>query len=122
MIGERGNGMVFEVREIKNIVIYDIKGEIRIDEEMPVVLHDHVKIQLEIGKRYFLFNLEDVKYMDSFGVGQLVGSLTSIMNVGGKLKLTNLIPRIRFIFDVTGLVNVFKITDDEDTAIRNYSD
>jgi stage II sporulation protein AA (anti-sigma F factor antagonist) len=114
--------MVFEIREVNNIVIYNIEGEIRIDEEMPVILHDHVKSQLEIGKRYFLFNLENVNYIDSFGVGQLIGSLTSIMNVGGKLKLTNLIPRIRFIFEVTGLVKVFIITPDEEAAIRNYSD
>ena len=96
--------MVIEIRKINNIIIYDIKGEIRIREEMPVILHDHVKNQLERGIRYFLFNLENVKYIDSFGVGQLIGSLTSIMNVGGKLKLTKLIPRIRFIFEVTGLV------------------
>jgi anti-sigma B factor antagonist len=114
--------MEFTIREIENIVIYDIKGEIRIGEEMPVILHDHVKSQLEIGKRHFLLNLGEVKYMDSFGVGQLVGSLTSIRNVGGKLKLTNLVPRIKFIFEVTGLINVFKITDDEETAIKNYAD
>ena len=114
--------MVFKIRKINKIVIYDIKGDIRIGEEMPVILHEHVKSQLEIGKRYFLFNLKGVKYMDSFGVGQLVGSLLSIRNVGGKLKLTNVIPRIRFIFEVTGLIKVFKITDDEETAIKNYSD
>jgi anti-sigma B factor antagonist len=114
--------MEFEIREINNIIIYDIKGDIRIGVEMPVILHEHVKSQLEIGKRYFLFNLKGVKYMDSFGVGQLVGSLISIRNVGGKLKLTNLASRIRFIFEVTGLIKVFKITDDEETAIKNYSD
>ena len=119
---EIAKGMEFEIREINNIVIYDIKGDIRVGEEMPVMLHDHVKNQLDAGKRYFLFNLENVNYMDSFGVGQLVGSLISIRNIGGKLKLTNLVPRIRYIFDVTGLIIVFNITDDEETAIKNYSD
>jgi anti-anti-sigma factor len=114
--------MELKVREIDNIVIYDIEGNIAIDEEMPVLLHDHVKNQVDDGKRKFLFNFKDVNYLDSFGVGQLVGSLTSIGNVGGKLKLTNLAPRIRFIFDITGLSRVFSITDDEETAINNYSD
>ena len=114
--------MEFHIREIDNIVIYDIKGDIRVGVDMPVLLHDHVKTQVEIGKRYFLFNLEDVEYIDSFGVGQLVGSLISINNVGGKLKLTNLLPRIKFIFEVTGLVKVFMITKDEETAIQNYTD
>jgi len=114
--------MELKIREVNTIVIYDIKGEIRIIEDMPVLLHDHVKSQLDIGKRNFLFNFKDVKYMDSFGVGQLVGSLISINNVGGKLKLTNLVPRIRYIFEVTGLIRIFKITVDEETAIKNYSD
>jgi anti-anti-sigma factor len=114
--------MEFQIREIKNIVIYDIKGDLRLSEDMPVMLHDHVKAHLDIGKRNFLLNFEDVQYMDSFGVGQLVGCLTSISKVGGKLKITNLVPRIRYIFEVTGMIKVFKVTDDEETAIKNYSD
>jgi len=114
--------MEFQIREIKNIVIYDIKGDLRLSEDMPVMLHDHVKAQLDIGKRNFLLNFEDVQYMDSFGVGQLIGCLTSISKVGGKLKITNLVPRIRYIFEVTGMIKVFKVTDDEETAIKNYSD
>ncbi len=114
--------MEFHIREINDIVVYDIKGDLRLSEDMPVMLHDHVKGQLEFGKRNFLLNLNDVHYMDSFGVGQLVGCLTSISKVGGKLKITNLVPRIRYIFEVTGMIRVFKITDDEETAIRNYND
>jgi anti-sigma B factor antagonist len=114
--------MEFKIREINDIVIYDFKGNIMISKDIAVTLHDHVKSQLEMGKRHFLFNYEDVKYMDSFGVQQLVSSYTSICNLGGKLKLTKLVPRIRYIFDVTGLSRVFTITNDEETAIKNYTD
>lgn len=114
--------MEFQIREIKNIVIYDIKGDLRLSEDMPVMLHDHVKGQLDMGKKNFLLNLEGVQYMDSFGVGQLVGCLTSVSKVGGKLKITNLLPRIQMIFDITALSSVFKITVDEETAIANYFD
>lgn len=114
--------MEISTREIKDIFIYDIKGEIRIGEEMPVMLHDHVKSQLELGKKYFLFNFGEVNYVDSFGVGQVVGSLISIRNTGGKLKISNLVPRIRFVFDVTGLSRIVKIVDDEETAIKNFKD
>ncbi len=112
--------MDFETREIKDIVIYDLKSEFEIVEEMPVALHRHVKSQLEIGKRNFLFNLKEVKYMDSFGLGEIVGSFISISNRGGSLKLSDLIPRIRLMFEVTGLIKVFEIADDEATAIKNF--
>ena len=114
--------MELKIREISNIVIYDIKGNLRITEKMPVTLHDHVKGQLEEGRRNFLYNLKDVHHMDSFGVGEIVRSLISISNLGGRLKIMNLAPRIRSIFEITGLVKVFEIVDDEKTAIKDFSE
>jgi anti-anti-sigma factor len=113
--------MEFKIREINNIVIYDIKWEFKIREEMPTSLHEHVKSQLEIGKRNFLFNLKDVTYLESLGLGILVGSLISVSNLGGKLKLTGLAPKLRVLFEITGLIKVFEIVGDEETAIEAFS-
>ncbi len=112
--------MEFETRERNDVVVYDIKWEFKLIEEMPIALHRDVKSQLEGGKRNFIFNLKDVKYMDSFGLGEIVGSFISISNRGGKLKLTNLVPRIRLMFETTGLTKVFNIVDEEETAIKNF--
>jgi len=116
----KAKGMEFETREINNIVIYDVKWEFKIIEEMPVALHKHVKSQLEIGKRHFLFNLQNVTYLESLGLGEIVGCLISISKLGGKLILSNLVPKIRFMFEVTGLIRVFKIVDDEEAAIKSF--
>jgi len=119
-IGEGVKGMEFKTREIDDIVIYEIKWEFKIIDEVPVALHKHVKNQLKMGKRHFLFNLKDVTYMESLGLGELVGCLISISNLGGKLILINLLPKIRLMFEVTGLINVFKIAGDEETAIKDF--
>ena len=119
-MGGKAEGMEFETRKINDIVIYDIKWEFKIVEEMPFPIHDDVKSQLKSGKKHFLFNLKDVKYMDSYGLGEIVASFISISNLGGKLKLTNLIPRIRLMFEVTGLNKVFEIIDDDKAAIKNF--
>ncbi len=113
--------MEFKSREIKDIVIYDIKWEFEIIGDIPVALHQDVKSQLNKGKRHFLFNLKDVTYLESLGLGEIVGCLISISNLGGKLKLTNLKPKIRLMLEVTGLINVFAIVDEEETAIKNFS-
>jgi len=113
--------MEFEIRETKDIVIYDIRWEFKLIDEMPTSLHDNVKSQLAIGKRNFLFNLKDVTYLESLGLGILVGSLISVSNLGGKLKLINLAPKLRLLFEVTGLFKVFEIAEDEETAIREFS-
>lgn len=113
--------MDFKTREINDIVIYDIEWDFKIVEELPVALHDDVKILLKSGKKHFIFNLAGVKYMDSYGLGEMVASFISISNLGGKLKLTNLIPRIHLMFETTGLKKVFEIVDDEEMAIESFS-
>jgi len=118
--GEGAKGLEFKTREINDIVIYDIKWEFEIMDEVPVALHKHVKNQLKEGKRHFLFNLKDVTYLESLGLGEMVGCLISISKLEGKLILINLLPKIRLMFEVTGLINIFEIADDEETAIKNY--
>jgi len=112
--------MEFKTRERNDIVVYDIKWEFKIIEDVPVALHQDVKSQLNKGKRHFLFNLKGVTYLESLGLGEIVGCLISISNRGGKLKITNLRPKIRLMFDVTGLIKIFEIVDDEETAIRKF--
>lgn len=119
---ERAKGMEFETREINNIVIYDIKWEFKLIEEMPTSLHENVKTQLERGKRNFLFNLKDVTYLESLGLGVLVGSLISVTNLGGNLRLTNLAPKLELLFEVTGLIDVFEIVEGEKAAIESFSE
>jgi anti-anti-sigma factor len=113
--------MEFKIREINDIVIYDIKWEFKLIDTMPTSLHDHVKSQLEIRKRNFLFNLEDVTYLESLGLGILVGSLISISNLGGNLKIVNLSQKLRLLFEVTGLINIFDIAPNEETALQEFS-
>ncbi len=120
-MGGKAKGMEFEIREINDVVVYDIKWKFRIITEMSSSLHKHVKSQLESGKRNFLFNLKDVTYLESLGLGELVANLISISNLGGRLKLISLAPKLRLLFEVTGLINAFAIAEDEETAIEEFS-
>lgn len=113
--------MEFKIREKDDIVIYDISWEFKIIDEMPVELHKHVKSQLDMGKTQFLFNMQNVTYLESLGLGEIVGCLISISKPGGKLILSNLVPKVRFLFEVTGLIKVFEIADDEESAIKEFS-
>jgi anti-anti-sigma factor len=111
--------MQIKTRESHNIIIFDIKGEVTRREETP--LHQHVKSQLEVGKRNFLLNFENIPFIDSYGVGELIASFKSIHDLGGKLKLMKLPPRIKLLFKITMIEKIFKICDDEEAAIKNFS-
>jgi anti-anti-sigma factor len=111
--------MQIKTRESHNIIIFDIKGEVTRRAETP--LQQHVKSQLELGKRNFLLNFENIPFMDSYGVGELIASFKSIHDLGGKLKLMKLPPRIKLLFKITMIEKIFKIYDDEEAAIKNFS-
>ncbi len=113
--------MELETRVINNIIIFDLKGEIRRSLEDSPTLHQHVKNHLNEGKRNFILNFDKIDFIDSFAIGELVASLKSINDLGGKLKLIKLPPRIKLLFKITMLERIFKIYDDEEEALKNFS-
>ncbi|MCX6578036.1 MAG: STAS domain-containing protein [Candidatus Aminicenantes bacterium] len=113
--------MAVRIREINHIVVFDVEGNIRRSEADAIVLHQCVKDQLELGKKQFLFNLEKVDFVDSFGVGEFIASFTSAHNLGGTLKLMKIPKRLLIIFQVTGLIRIFgTIYEDEETALKSF--
>src|SRR4030042_2052178 len=108
-------------RQLGDVAILDIKGELgpgRVDE---VTLHQRIKRELEAGRRRLLINFADVTFMDSSGVGELLASLVSTQKSGGKLKLEKIPSKIRILFKITWMDGLFEIFDDEDAAIRSFA-
>jgi anti-sigma B factor antagonist len=112
--------MEIRTRDYNSIVIFDIDGEIRRSDMTDETLHQLVKSQLEHGRRDILLNFENVEFVDSFGVGEILASYISTNNLGGKLKLVRISKKLYLIFQVTGLVRVLEIYDDEDAALKSF--
>jgi len=112
--------MVINTREKKDVVIFDVEGEIRRSETVDVSLHQLVKDQLDAGKRKVLFNFEKVQFIDSFGVGEILASYISTHNIGGKLKIAKISKKLYLVFQVTMLTKVLEIVDDEEKALESF--
>jgi anti-anti-sigma factor len=112
--------MVIKTRDVNDIVVFDIEGEIRRTETAETTLHQNVKSLLDSGKRKYLLNLEKVEFIDSFGVGEILASFISIQNLGGRLKLSTLSKRIRLVFQVTGLDKVLDISETLEAALEAF--
>jgi anti-sigma B factor antagonist len=67
-----------------------------------------------------LFNLADVHYIDSSGLGSLVIALTSVRKQGGELKLLNVTKWVGDLIQLTRLYTVFDIMNDEAIAVRSF--
>src|SRR6202161_1309937 len=69
-------------REVNHVTILDIHGRLVLGPEIGA-LRDEVRSLIAQGKKKIILNLADVDYLDSSGVGELVGSFTTVRNAGG---------------------------------------
>jgi anti-anti-sigma factor len=113
--------MDIKIREINDIVIIDIGGDIRQYDVKGISLYQHVKDQLQEGKRNIVINFEKVDFIDSLGVGDLLSSYVSANNLGGKIKLLKVAQKIHLILQVTLMDRLFEFFEDENTAIQSFS-
>ena len=73
------------------------------------------------GHRKILLNLGDVDYIDSSGIGELVGAYTTVRGASGELKLVHLTKRVHDLIQITRLFTVFDVQADEPAAIRVFA-
>jgi len=119
--GERPALMSLKIdtREVTHVTIRDVHGRIVLGEEIHT-LRDAVRGLVSEEKKKIILNLADVDYLDSSGVGELVGCFTTVRNAGGELKLLNLTQKVHDVLHVTKLYTVFDIRDDEFTAVKSF--
>ena len=111
--------MTISTRQADGVTIVDISGRIVLGEES-AALRDVVCDLIGKGQKKILFNLGDVTYIDSAGLGHLVSAFTSVRRQGGELKLLNLTNKVHDVMQITRLYTVFDIMDDEATAVKSF--
>ena len=107
-------------RQAGDVTIVDIRGRIVLGEAS-AALRNLVCDLISKGHKRILFNLGDVNYIDSSGLGHLVSAFTSVRKQGGELKLLNLTKKVQDVMQITKLYTVFDITDDEAAAVRSFA-
>ena len=113
--------MEITVRENDDVAILDLKGEIRLSEHPEPVLRDHVKREMEKGKKKLLLNFSGLDFIDSSGIGELVSSYVSVKNAGGKLRISSVPDKIMLILEYTSLGNIIEVFDNETSALEDFS-
>ena len=83
-------------------------------------LGEAVRTQLEAGARTILLDFSHVTYLDSSGLGELVGCYTSIRHRGGDLKICGLNTRVFSLMKLTSLHSVFDVKDTEEQALAAF--
>ena len=95
--------------------VLDLAGEV--DVYTAPQLRSAIMGEVERGTKHLLINLHRVGYMDSTGLGILIGGVKRLRESGGALLLIGPTPRIARIFEITGLNTIFNVYASEQEAL-----
>ncbi|MGE0886901.1 MAG: STAS domain-containing protein [Blastocatellales bacterium] len=106
-------------RKSGDVTILDVEGKILLGEG-DVQLKRKIDELIDNKQTKIVVNLENVPYMDSGGLGEIVRSYTTVKRAGGELKLLNATKRISDLLTITKLITVFDIHEDEAAAVKSF--
>jgi anti-sigma B factor antagonist len=105
-------------REVDGVSVLALDGRIVFGEETSAV-RDQVKTLLAAGKKKLVLNMEKVAYVDSTGLGMLVGVRQSAKTSNAQLRLSNVEARYSELLKMTQLWPLFEVSDTEADAVRS---
>jgi anti-sigma B factor antagonist len=107
-------------KEVEGIFVVALKGRLVLGDEA-ASLQDEVSHLLEAQHTKVIFDLKEVPYVDSTGLGVLVVAHTTFgKSDGGALKLLHVSERHMELLILTKLSTIFEIFDDEQAAIDSF--
>ncbi|MBA2426280.1 MAG: STAS domain-containing protein [Actinobacteria bacterium] len=108
------------VKDVDSYAVVDVAGEI--DVYTAPKLREKLIELVSAGSHHVIVNLEGVDFLDSTGLGVLVGALKRVKAHDGSLALVCTQDKILKIFQITGLDKVFAIYSSEGEATVGTSD
>lgn len=106
-------------REVGGVTVVDLEGRIVLGEESNS-FRERVKGLLANNHKKIVLNMSNVTYIDSAGLGTLVATFHSARSQGGTLKLSNLGSKFKEVLQVTKLMTVFDVYDNEAAAVQSF--
>jgi anti-sigma B factor antagonist len=100
--------------ERNGFAVLAVHGEV--DVYTAPQLREHLIALVDAGKSHIVVNLEGVEFLDSTGLGVLVGGLKRVRSAGGDLGLVCTQRRILKVLEITGLTKVFSIHESVEAA------
>jgi anti-sigma B factor antagonist len=121
-LGQEASNMSLKIdhRKSGSVAVVDLSGKIILGDSADKLLNT-AKELVRQGERNLLFNMMEVPYVDSAGLGVFVKCHHAATENNGRFMLVNVSGRIRDLLRITKLHTVFECFDDETAAVRSCS-
>jgi anti-sigma B factor antagonist len=101
------------------VVVLELSGKIMGGPDATLLTEKLHKL-IESGRTKVVADLGQVNWMNSSGLGILIGGLTTMRNNGGDLKLANITEKIQSLLMITKLLSVFDTHDTVEKAVESF--
>ncbi|RKY89744.1 anti-sigma factor antagonist [candidate division KSB1 bacterium] len=112
--------MKMNVLDKGDVVVIELKGKIMGGPDA-TILNDRLHELIDENKNKVVVDLGGVNWMNSSGLGILIGGLTTMRNNKGDLKLARVTERIENLLMITKLITVFETFESVEDAIKSFS-
>ena len=112
--------MLIEAERIGSNLIVSIDGELDLETspEFRAVVEEKLNHYKTI--RHLILDLKKVHFIDSSGLGVILGRLKRISQEGGRLSAINVSDQVKRIFELSGLLKIMYIYADRKEALDNF--
>jgi len=111
--------MTLKEKEINDVVVLELSGKVMGGPDANV-LSDKLHQLVDQNKTKVVADLSKVSWMNSSGLGILIGGLTTMRNHNGDLKLANVTERIKSLLIITKLITIFETFDSVQDAVASF--
>ena len=108
-----------EATERDGVAVLAVFGEV--DVATAPQLRQMLVETASAGHQRVVVDLTQVEFLDSTGLGVLVSGLKRFRTFGGDLTVAGAQARVRKVFDITGLTNVFGLHETVDDAVAAFT-
>lgn len=105
---------IFEVKE--DVLIVRLSGELD-HHEAEKLRSKWQNILYENPVKHVIVNLKQVTFMDSSGIGVILGRYKEVVQLGGKMIVCSVTPSIKRLFEMSGLFKIVHLEESEQFAL-----
>lgn len=109
--------LIINLETKEDVLLIRLKGEL--DHHTAENLRNKVSEVIEKNNiHHIILNLQELSFMDSSGLGVILGRYKQIQSQGGKMVVCSISPAVKRLFDMSGLFKIIQLVDDEQNALE----
>lgn len=109
--------LVINLEKKGTVLLVRLEGEL--DHHTAEELRTKVEQQFEqFDLKHIVLNMEQLSFMDSSGLGVILGRYKQVKNLDGEMVVCAISPAVKRLFEMSGLFKIVRLEENEQFALR----